>query len=178
MNYDNPGIYDDESYTILGTEAEASQTISTLPGIDQSFAFDFSKENMRWWNVDSRLKREAGNQWTWYLDSKTDNNVTSYQCKLQSPYRAWAASGINTVSFELAVTGASQLDLIWSKPGPDNGPEYSKRFSVTGDGQFRTYTVSTSDANWSGILSSIGLKAVTGGTSPGAKVILRKIYKN
>lgn len=177
QNYDNPGIYDDESYVAFGNESEANTALSPFGGVDQSFNFDFSKENVRWWNVDSRLKRESGNNWTWYLDSKTDNGVTAFICKFLAPYRAWQASNISTITFEMAVTGASQFDLIWQKPGVDNGPEYSKRFSVTGDGQFRTYSVPTSDGNWSGIISTVGLKAVTSATSSGAKVIIRKIYK-
>jgi|GEM_PF-5558087 len=177
VNYDNPGVYDDYSFITLGTESEANAAIASLPPIDQSFNFDFSKENMRWWNLDSRMKRESGNNWTWYVDPKTDNGVTSYSGKLMSPFRAWQASGISKVSFDLVVTGITRLRLVWQKPGKDNTNEFSKEFTVVGDGTRRTYTVDTTDANFNGIISSIGMAAVSSATQPGANVIVKNIFK-
>jgi hypothetical protein len=177
-NFDNAGIYEDDWYVHFGTEGEANAALASMPGVDQSYSFDFTKENMVWWNANARLLRE-GSDWTWYLDAHTDNGVTSYSGKFMAPYRAWNASGFTSISFDIACTSVTSLNLNWQKPGLDSGTEYQKIFSVQPDGQFHTVTVpiSTADANFSGIISSIGLTAgnVTGA---GAKVIIRNIHKN
>ncbi|GAB4042555.1 hypothetical protein [Spirosoma litoris] len=176
-NYDNPGIYEDYGYLIFGTEAEANAAIAQLPGIDQSFDFDFTKENMLWYNEGSPLIKESAG-WTMYLNPQTDNGVTSYSAKLSSPARAWQASGVTTINFDIAVTNATSLKLVWQKPGLNYDNQFSKTFTVPNpDGQFHTISVSTSDPNFNGIISSIGFGS-TSTTQPNAKVVIRRIWKN
>ncbi len=178
MNLDNAGIYETDWYTTFGPRSDADAALASLPGPDQSFNFDFSKENMLWMNLGSgRILRENG-LWAWYVDPKTDNGVTSFNSVFAAPFRAWQASGIPSVTFEMAVTGATSMKLFWQKPGQlDTSPQFQKEFSVQNDGQFHTVTVSTSDANFSGIISTIGLRGGNVVTN-NAKIVIRKIYKN
>ena len=175
-NYDNPGVYEDELFITFGTEADANAAIATLPGIDQSFDFDFTKENMQWPNYNSRLIKESAG-WTLYLDPHTDNGQTNYLAKLMSPARAWQASSLTTLNFEVAVTNATSLYLEWQKPGLSQANQFHKEFTVNPDGQFHTISVSTSDPNFNGIISSLGFSAGSG-TSANARVVIRHIYKS
>ncbi|GAB3955800.1 hypothetical protein GCM10028805_44000 [Spirosoma harenae] len=175
-NYDNAGIYEDSGFITFGTEAEANAAIASLPPIDQSFDFDFTKQNMLWANGNSRLIKESAG-WTLYLDPHVDNGVTSFIGKIMSPARAWKAASVSAINFEIAVTGTTTLKLEWQKPGLTYQNQYSKEFTVANDGQFHTVSVSTSDSNFNGIISTMGFSAgSTTGTN--AKVVIKRIWKN
>lgn len=185
MNYDNPGVYDDYGYIILGTKAQALTKISTLPPVDQSFDFDFTADNHRWNNLNCRGIRENGAM-SYYIGELNQDGAT--YGSVYSPGRAWQASGITSLTFDMAVTNATTLWLEWRKPGElgDDSKRFRKAFTgLIGDGVRRTYTISTSDPNFSGIISTIGLTAIradgTQGSNPTtpttAKIVLYRVKK-
>ncbi|GAB3550494.1 hypothetical protein [Spirosoma fluminis] len=169
FNYDNPGAYDDYGYIILGSNVEALTKIAQLPGIDQSFDFDFTQDNHRWWNLNSRMIKGSGN-WSVYIGELNQDGGTFGE--FQSPPRAWQAGGIQTIQFDMAVENCSGLWLEWRKPGDvnDNNLRFKKFLPLQGDGVRRTYTISTSDPNFSGIISQIGLKAIMSAEANGNPV--------
>ncbi len=181
MNYNEPGVYDsDEAYIITGTESEARATINTLPRPNQAFDFTFDNDSHNWWNSDCRLRKQNGQYFLNWGDRKTDINNGSLviEAVFSSPYRAWVASGITQISFDLTVTGTTEIDLIWEKAGVlGEVPRHAKRFTVIGDGQRRTYTVNTASENWNGILATIGIKVVPSVTQESSIVTPYRIYK-
>ena len=179
-NYDNDGVYDDYGYIILGTENEARAKIATLPPPDQTFNFNFSQTNV-FSNHDARVKREPDGRLIWHVgDSKTDNGVTSTIGNMMSPARAWVASNLSSISFDMTVSGVSSMQFKWRKPGIANqfGTEFTKTIAVIGDGVRRTYTVNTSDPNWNGIITSAGLGATNGQTPAGSTAVVHHFFKN
>ncbi|QIP16829.1 hypothetical protein G8759_31390 [Spirosoma aureum] len=163
VNYDNPGTYENAGYIVLGTSfSDVRSKVNALPRPDQSFDFDFTTDNHRWWNFDCRMIKENG-LWKVYIgDVKTDNNVTSANGIFAAPYGAWEASGIQTIEFDMKVEGITALWLEWYKPGEENDQSKVHRKAFTGligDGVRRTYSISTADPNWNGIVTSVGLRA-------------------
>lgn len=184
-NFDNTGVYETAGYFVLGTSlADARSKIAALPRPDQSFDFDFSNDLHAWWNLNCRFKKESG-AWTAYLgDANQDGAING---ELKAPYGAWTASSISTIKFDMEVTGANTLWFEWSRPGEVNDASRTHRRAFTGlvgDGVRRTYTISTSDPNWSGIISTLGLRAIRNGDNAGqpitpsnTKVKVYRIYK-
>jgi hypothetical protein len=187
VNFDNAGVYETGGYFVLGTSfADVRSRISALPRPDQSFDFDFSSDLHAWWNLNCRFKKESGGGWTAYLGDLNQDGGTHGEVK--SPFGAWAASGITTIEFDMAVSGATAFWLEWNKMGEENDDSrrYRKAFTgLIGDGVRRTYTISTSDPNWAGFIASVGLKAIANDgqnqgnptTSAGASVKLYRIRK-
>ncbi|RIV20518.1 SGNH/GDSL hydrolase family protein [Fibrisoma montanum] len=178
VNYDSPGVYEDYGYVIVGTESQArSHIYNDLPRPDYSFDFDFTKDNVKWWNFDAKFRKENG-KWRFYVgDAKTDNNVTSFIGKISAPYRSYKASEITQLEITFIGQGFSALNLNWEKPGPENSNGYTKTISVTPTGSQQTIVISTSHPDWNGMLSTIGIGATNGSTSNGAYMDLIRIRK-
>ncbi|MDB5240083.1 MAG: hypothetical protein JWP57_708 [Spirosoma sp.] len=176
-NYNNAGVYEDEGNIIVGTLTQARAKIATLEGPDQSFDFDWSKMNL--W--DGRIQVINGQHIFKVGYPTTDNGVTSLYGRTLSPARAWQASGITNLSFDMAVTGGgSRIRVKWIKPGILSAPgtEFSKSFPIIGDGQRRTYTFNMTGApGWDGVISQIGLEADGANTAVNSTVTLYRAFK-
>ncbi len=163
-NLDSPGTYELTIYTVIGTYNDCKSRVASLPQHSQSFDFDFTNLTSLqhgWSNGNEPFKVEDG-KWTLYIgQGHTDGGQTSYRGNIASPFRRWNASGITTIEIIAAVTGgANQLLLTWKKVKSDGSlEEFSKPFSVIGDGLERAYTVPTNHANWTGVINQVSIQA-------------------
>jgi len=175
VDYDTPGVYDDFGYIIAGTESEARQTINNLPRPDPSFNFDFSADHQMWFTGDARSRRINGDLLIYIGDANNDGSRTG---SFISPYRTWKAVDLNTIEVEMAVSGISQLNIIWNKPGQATSFNYQKHFPLIGDGQMRVYTITMAGTpNWDGTISSFGFQNITQGLSGNETLKVKRIRK-
>jgi len=171
MNYDNPGVYSSEMYVIAGTMTQARWAINNvLPGRNQSFNFDFSQDNHRWFNTNCKGYKRAG-FWEYTIgDLNQDGGHFGQFC---SPARSWNANTLTKVQFDMAVSGGvTRLWFEYKKPGGYDGDSNNNRvaISVIPDGVRRIYTVQTSSLpNWTGganVISRVALKAIRNAEAP------------
>ncbi|GAB3699915.1 hypothetical protein GCM10027592_26410 [Spirosoma flavus] len=160
-NYDDIGTKTiDIGYMILGSKSDALTEIATLGGADQSFDFVFGGAvDPQWFSKDAAMKK-IGNDIVFEVGTPNHDNAAYNTSRVNSPHRAWQASGISQIQFTIAVQGNGgnqDLKFIWGKPGKKSQNEYFKYFTVQADGVERTYTVNTADANWNGIISHIAI---------------------
>lgn len=175
VDYDTPGVYDDFGYIIAGTESEARQVINSLPRPDQTFDFDFTVDHQMWFTGDARSRRINGDLLIYIGDANNDGGRSG---SFISPYRTWKAAELNTIEVEMAVTGISQLNIIWNKPGQATSFNYQKNFPVIGDGQMRVYTITMAGTpNWDGTISSFGFHNVTQGLAGNETLKMKRIRK-
>lgn len=174
-NYNNPGRFEDDGYIILGRLSEVRQKIAALEAPDQSLDFDMSKMD-----VTGGAKLVNGEYVVAIGEPKIDNGVAALWGGLFLPPRAWLASQIQTIHIDMKIEGGgSTLNFKWVKPGQVSAPgtEFIKPFTIIGDGVRRTYTITTADPNWTGIISQIAFQA-SSGTAIGSKATVYRIWKN
>lgn len=174
-NYNNPGRFEDDGYIILGRLSQVRQKIAALEAPDQSLNFDMSKMD-----VTGGAKLVNGEYVVPIGEPKYDNGVASLFGGLFLPPRAWQASQIQTIHIDMKIEGGgSTLNFKWIKPGQVSaaGTEFIKPFNIIGDGVRRTYTITTADPNWNGIISQIAFQA-SSGTAIGSKATVYRVWKN
>ena len=180
LNFDYEQTHLSTGSLIIGSRAQALATIPTLPDQpSQSLDFNFLDDSHDWFNGRGTMMRVNGKLQFNIGAVHIDQNVKSYDASVRSPVRRWEASQIQNLYLTASFSaGASNMRLFWNKRNADGSiTNYTKPFTVIGDGVERTYTIPTSDPNWNGIIIQVGIMAGDG-IPESTIMILNRIKKS
>lgn len=174
IDYDTPGVYDDEGWIIVGTESQAMSEIASLPAPPQAFSFNFAATHQGWYSIDSETKREGDHLSMKSVVTRTNGDGLTEQKRgsLISPSRTWLSGNIRKVTVDFQVTGGgTQFEVLFRKPNQSEGDAIPQRktFTISGNGSRQNITIDMSDASgWNGTISNIAIKPIN---PPDAQVV-------
>ena len=171
LDGDNPGTQVAFQYAMyVGSENQFRAWRNSTAPPTRPFRFNFAGGQAQgWYSGDSRMKRENGSMVFYVGDSKTDQGQVNYGATLFSPAVSWSAASMPKLYVNVAVTGTSELRLVWLKAGqtestgiavtggtiPATCAQYVN-FPVIGDGVMRTYEVTlNTNQHWNGTIAQV-----------------------
>ncbi|AUD03336.1 hypothetical protein [Spirosoma pollinicola] len=157
---DHNGEYEFEYTLIVGSLPDIRQYVYNQPRPPLSPNYTFSNDRLGWFYINTTdrgwpIQNELNVQWA-------RNNKKDVSFRIASPLHFWYASNVPKIQVEAAFqTKGTVARLSWRKPDEVDFMETEGRyvdFPITGDGQFRTYEINTSQlSGWDGVISQISL---------------------
>jgi hypothetical protein len=160
IQIDHNGVYEYEYTLILGTVSDIRQFVYAQPRPATGPNFRFTQDRQGWYYSNARdrgwpINNELAINWQRADTTRPDFRVVS-------PMVYWRAADVSTIYIQGAfTTKATSIRLTWRKPEDPDFYGIDTRYvdvPITGDGQFRTYSVNLAGRpGWDGVITQIGL---------------------
>ncbi|ADB42196.1 hypothetical protein [Spirosoma linguale] len=177
---DHNGVYDFEYTLIVGTLTDIRQYVYSQPRPPSGPDYNFVKDRQGWYYVNTTdkgwpIQNELNVKW-----SRNETNPEDF--RICAPLTFWYAENVSKIYIQAAFkTQGSTARFSWRKPDEYDFMPFQDRyvdFPIVGDGQFRTYEISTSQLpGWNGVISQISLtnSASQSNREQGARVRIRSV---
>ena len=177
---DHNGTYEFEYTLVVGGLTDIRQFAYNQPRSPSAPDYHFVNDRQGWFYVNTTdrgwpIQNELNATWA----RKNQNDVSF---RVASPLRFWYAADVPKIYVQAAFqTQGTVARLSWRKADEVDFMETPGRyvdFPITGDGQFRTYELNTSQiAGWDGVIAQISLTSPPSqyGFEKGSTIRLRSV---